>query len=56
VVLAIGTRLADFTTGSWSLFKDPDRRIIGLNVQGLRRDKSTVPCRSSPTPARALPA
>jgi 3D-(3,5/4)-trihydroxycyclohexane-1,2-dione acylhydrolase (decyclizing) len=33
VILAIGTRLADFTTGSWSLFKTPQRRLIGLNVQ-----------------------
>lgn len=33
VVLAIGTRLQDFTTGSWALFKNPDVRIIGLNVQ-----------------------
>jgi 3D-(3,5/4)-trihydroxycyclohexane-1,2-dione acylhydrolase (decyclizing) len=33
VVLAVGTRLQDFTTGSWALFKNPDRRIIGLNVQ-----------------------
>ncbi len=33
VVLAIGTRLSDFMTASWSLFKNPQRRIIGLNVQ-----------------------
>jgi 3D-(3,5/4)-trihydroxycyclohexane-1,2-dione acylhydrolase (decyclizing) len=33
VVIAVGTRLQDFTTGSWALFKNPDRRIIGLNVQ-----------------------
>ena len=33
IVLAVGTRLQDFTTGSWSLFKNPDVRIIGLNVQ-----------------------
>lgn len=33
VVLAVGTRLQDFTTGSWALFKNPGRRIIGLNVQ-----------------------
>ena len=33
MVLAVGTRLQDFTTGSWALFKNPDRRIIGLNVQ-----------------------
>jgi 3D-(3,5/4)-trihydroxycyclohexane-1,2-dione acylhydrolase (decyclizing) len=33
VILAIGTRLQDFTTGSWALFKNPARQIIGLNVQ-----------------------
>lgn len=33
VILAVGTRLQDFTTGSWSLFADPGRRIVGLNVQ-----------------------
>jgi len=33
VVLAVGTRLQDFTTGSWALFKAEDVRIIGLNVQ-----------------------
>jgi 3D-(3,5/4)-trihydroxycyclohexane-1,2-dione acylhydrolase (decyclizing) len=33
VILAVGTRLADFMTGSWALFKNPARRFIGLNVQ-----------------------
>ncbi len=33
VILAVGTRLADFTTGSWALFQNPSRRFIGLNVQ-----------------------
>ncbi|MBE1208316.1 3D-(3,5/4)-trihydroxycyclohexane-1,2-dione acylhydrolase (decyclizing) [Aminobacter carboxidus] len=33
VVLAVGTRLQDFTTGSWSLFKNAGKTIIGLNVQ-----------------------
>ncbi len=33
LVLAIGTRLQDFTTGSWSLFADPGLRIVGLNTQ-----------------------
>ena len=33
VVLAVGTRFADFTTGSWALFGNPERRFIGLNVQ-----------------------
>jgi 3D-(3,5/4)-trihydroxycyclohexane-1,2-dione acylhydrolase (decyclizing) len=33
VVLAIGTRLNDFMTGSWALFKNPERQFIGLNTQ-----------------------
>lgn len=33
VVLAVGTRLQDFTTGSWALFKNAGKTIIGLNVQ-----------------------
>ncbi len=37
VILAVGTRLQDFTTGSWALFQGPaeggGRRIIGLNTQ-----------------------
>jgi 3D-(3,5/4)-trihydroxycyclohexane-1,2-dione acylhydrolase (decyclizing) len=32
VILAIGTRLADFTSGSWALFRNPARRVIGLNI------------------------
>ncbi|MCO5063968.1 MAG: 3D-(3,5/4)-trihydroxycyclohexane-1,2-dione acylhydrolase (decyclizing) [Rhizobiaceae bacterium] len=33
LLLAIGTRLQDFTTGSWALFKNDDKTIVGLNVQ-----------------------
>jgi 3D-(3,5/4)-trihydroxycyclohexane-1,2-dione acylhydrolase (decyclizing) len=33
VILAVGTRLQDFTTGSWALFKNPGKTIIGLNTQ-----------------------
>jgi 3D-(3,5/4)-trihydroxycyclohexane-1,2-dione acylhydrolase (decyclizing) len=33
VILAVGTRLQDFTTGSGALFRDPARRIVSLNVQ-----------------------
>ena len=33
VILAVGTRLQDFTTGSRTLFENPAARIIGLNVQ-----------------------
>ena len=32
VVLAVGSRLEDFTTGSWTLFQHPDVTIIGLNA------------------------
>jgi len=32
VVLAIGTRLQDFTTGSWTVFQNPDFRLITLNA------------------------
>jgi 3D-(3,5/4)-trihydroxycyclohexane-1,2-dione acylhydrolase (decyclizing) len=33
VILAVGTRLQDFTTGSATLFRSPGHRLIGLNVQ-----------------------
>ncbi|MBT8208828.1 MAG: 3D-(3,5/4)-trihydroxycyclohexane-1,2-dione acylhydrolase (decyclizing), partial [Acidimicrobiia bacterium] len=32
VVLAIGTRLQDFTTGSWALFKNPDVEFVAINT------------------------
>jgi 3D-(3,5/4)-trihydroxycyclohexane-1,2-dione acylhydrolase (decyclizing) len=33
VILAVGTRLQDFTTGSWTVFKNVKKTIIGLNTQ-----------------------
>lgn len=33
LILAVGTRLQDFTTGSWALFGASAKTIIGLNVQ-----------------------
>ncbi len=33
LVLAVGSRLQDFTTGSWALFKAEGVKIVGLNVQ-----------------------
>lgn len=39
LVLAIGTRLQDFTTGSWALFKNPERRIVALNVTAFDAGK-----------------
>src|SRR5262249_58655876 len=32
-ILAVGTRLSDFTTGSAALLHAPGRRIVALNVQ-----------------------
>ena len=32
VVVAVGTRLQDFTTGSWSVFKNPDVRFVSINT------------------------
>jgi 3D-(3,5/4)-trihydroxycyclohexane-1,2-dione acylhydrolase (decyclizing) len=32
LVLGVGTRFQDFTTGSWGLFANPERRIASLNV------------------------
>ncbi len=33
LVIGVGTRFQDFTTGSWALFKNPDRKILSINVQ-----------------------
>jgi 3D-(3,5/4)-trihydroxycyclohexane-1,2-dione acylhydrolase (decyclizing) len=33
LVLAVGSRLQDFTTGSWALFKAEGVKIVGLNAQ-----------------------
>jgi 3D-(3,5/4)-trihydroxycyclohexane-1,2-dione acylhydrolase (decyclizing) len=32
VVIAVGCRLQDFTTGSWTVFKNEDTKIIGINT------------------------
>ena len=31
-ILGVGTRFQDFTTGSWSLFKNPNKMLISLNM------------------------
>lgn len=33
LIFGVGTRFQDFTTGSWALFKNPQRRLLALNVQ-----------------------
>ena len=32
LILGVGTRFQDFTTGSWSLFKNPNKKLISLNM------------------------
>ena len=32
VVIAVGTRLQNFTTGSWALFKNPKLRFVSINT------------------------
>ena len=37
LVVCVGTRLIDLTTGSQSLFQHPDVRFVGVNVVAARR-------------------
>jgi 3D-(3,5/4)-trihydroxycyclohexane-1,2-dione acylhydrolase (decyclizing) len=39
LLLAIGTRFQDFTTGSWALFRNRNKTILGLNVQAFDAGK-----------------
>lgn len=32
LIFGVGTRFQDFTTASWSLFKNPERHILALNI------------------------
>jgi len=32
VVIGVGTRFQDFTTGSWGIFRNPDVRFVSINV------------------------
>ncbi len=32
LVIGVGTRFQDFTTGSWSLFANPGRKLVSINV------------------------
>ena len=51
VVLTVGTRLQDFTTGSRTLFHAPGHRIVSLNVR-LSTPASTAHSHWSRTPKR----
>jgi 3D-(3,5/4)-trihydroxycyclohexane-1,2-dione acylhydrolase (decyclizing) len=39
LVIGVGTRLQDFTTGSRALFGNPAQRLVQINVAALRRGK-----------------
>lgn len=34
VILGVGTRFQDFTTGSWAAFRHPGRQLIAINLAG----------------------
>ena len=42
VVIAVGTRLQDFVTGSWSLFQNPDLTIVAVNAARFDATKHTA--------------
>ncbi|MBP1843318.1 3D-(3,5/4)-trihydroxycyclohexane-1,2-dione acylhydrolase (decyclizing) [Rhizobium petrolearium] len=47
LIIGAGTRFQDFTTGSWALFRYPERRILSLNVQpydSTKRDAIPLVC------------
>jgi 3D-(3,5/4)-trihydroxycyclohexane-1,2-dione acylhydrolase (decyclizing) len=34
LILGVGTRFQDFTTGSWTVFSNPERKLVSINVTG----------------------
>jgi len=34
LVIGVGTRFQDFTTGSWTVFANPDRKLVSINLAG----------------------
>ena len=39
LVIGVGTRFQDFTTGSWTVFSAPDRRLLSINIHGFDAHK-----------------
>ncbi|WP_172292011.1 3D-(3,5/4)-trihydroxycyclohexane-1,2-dione acylhydrolase (decyclizing) [Pseudoruegeria sp. HB172150] len=39
LVIGIGTRFQDFTTGSWTVFDEAERRLISINLHGYDATK-----------------
>ena len=39
LVIGVGTRFQDFTTGSWTVFSNPDRTLLSINIHGFDAHK-----------------
>lgn len=39
LVIGIGTRFQDFTTGSWALFANPEKKILAINIEPFDAQK-----------------
>ena len=39
LIIGVGTRFQDFTTGSWSLFKNDARKLVSINLHGYDASK-----------------
>ena len=39
LVLGVGTRFQDFTTGSWTVFSNPGHKLVSINVTGYDASK-----------------
>mgnify|MGYP003318889751 FL=1 len=39
LAIAIGTKLADFTTGSWTNFENPNFKLVSINVSRFDANK-----------------
>ncbi|PSH70081.1 3D-(3,5/4)-trihydroxycyclohexane-1,2-dione acylhydrolase (decyclizing) [Phyllobacterium brassicacearum] len=45
LIIGVGTRFQDFTTGSWALFRNPSRRLASINLAGYDAMKhDALPC------------
>ncbi|CAN7196634.1 3D-(3,5/4)-trihydroxycyclohexane-1,2-dione acylhydrolase (decyclizing) [Phyllobacterium sp. LjRoot231] len=45
LIIGVGTRFQDFTTGSWALFRNPARRLGSINLAGYDAMKhGALPC------------
>ncbi|WP_103258202.1 3D-(3,5/4)-trihydroxycyclohexane-1,2-dione acylhydrolase (decyclizing) [Tabrizicola aquatica] len=39
LVIGVGTRFQDFTTGSWTVFSAPNRKLLSINIHGFDAHK-----------------